>query len=227
MRRIKATVCITKEGKVGEAYTGDRLIRDVDTRAYEKEIEGYIEVPLKKGTSRAKGNNLELDVAKVFSTWLYGQPDILKRTPLSGGWGSGKLGDITMDPAQAVEHRLVPPNIYVECKNREGVMDESFWRYLSTGSPSTIGDWVLDTQAKAEKLRALAFLVLKGRATEPFVFVIHNELFTEPVPQMGSVSLPYKAKGCNVMSYAGASFFALSKLGEAFTEEAKKELRGS
>ena len=167
MRRIKATVCITKEGKVGEAYTGDRLIRDVDTRAYEKEIEGYIEVPLKKGTSRAKGNNLELDVAKVFSTWLYGQPDILKRTPLSGGWGSGKLGDITMDPAQAAELGLKPPKMYVECKNREGLLDESFWRWFETGKPSTIMDVIKDTIAKAKDNRW--FLILKGRGTSPYV----------------------------------------------------------
>lgn len=167
MRRFKAKVCVTEDGKVGEAYTGDRLIRDVNTKGYAKEIEGYIEIPLSKGRSRQKGNSLELIIAKDFSNWLYGRPDILRRTPLSGGWGSGKLGDITMDPAQAAELNLKPPKMYVECKNREGLLDESFWRWFETGKPSTITDVIKDTIAKAKANRW--FLILKGRGTSPYV----------------------------------------------------------
>lgn len=228
MRRVKATVLLTKEGKVGEAYTGDRVLRDV-ADAYASEVSGYIEVPLKKGTSRAKGNGLEIIVAKAFSTWLYGRDDVLKRTPLSGGWGSGKLGDITMDPALAMELGIkTPPKIYVECKNREGVLDESFWRYLATGTPSTIGDWIGDTYAKAAKLKQMPFLILKGRGTEPFVFVIQTKAFplaSTHWARMGLASMPQPGDGDG--SYADwCTFFPLSTLRVFYGPAVIAELKG-
>lgn len=108
-------------------------------------------------------------MARAFSTWLYGRDDVLKRTPLSGGWGSGKLGDITMDPYIAGELKLTLPKIYVECKNREGLMDESFWRWFETGKPATISEFIWDTQHKAKDFRW--FLILKGRGTTPYVMM--------------------------------------------------------
>lgn len=230
MRRIKAKVCITKEGKVGEAYTGDRVLRDVSD-AYSSEVDGYIEVPLKKGTSRAKGNGLEIIVAKAFSTWLYGRPDILKRTPLSGGWGSGKLGDITMDPALALELGIkAPPRIYVECKNREGILDESFWRYLATGTPSTIGDWIVDTCAKAKKLKQAPFLILKGRGTEPFVFALDMDFVLRPsLSPMGATGqawLPTQTDGKKTLANLNCFFFPLSVLPRVYGTAAIAELKG-
>lgn len=72
-----------------------------------------------------------------------------------------------MDPAQAAELNLKPPKMYVECKNREGLLDESFWRWFETGKPSTITDVIKDTIAKAKANRW--FLILKGRGTSPYV----------------------------------------------------------
>ena len=168
-------------------------------------------------------------MAKAFSNWLYGREDVLKRTPLSGGWGSGKLGDITMDPALAMELGIkAPPKIYVECKNREGILDESFWRYLATGTPSTIGDWIVDTCEKANKLKQMPFLIMKGRGTEPFVFAIQTKTFplaSTHWGRMGLASMPLAPDGDG--PYADwCTFFPLSNLRVVYGQAVIAELKG-
>lgn len=166
---------------------------------------------MSKGRSRQKGNSLELEIAKDFSNWLYGRPDILRRTPLSGGWGSGKLGDITMDPAMAAELGLKPPKMYVECKNREGLLDESFWRWFETGKPSTITDVVKDTIAKAKDNRW--FLILKGRGTSPYVMTPQS-LISRP----GKFTLSFDSE------VGALRFFPVSELARVMEDEKKNIL---
>lgn len=156
---------------------------------------------------------------------------MLKRTPLSGGWGSGKLGDITMDPAIALELGIkAPPRIYVECKNREGVLDESFWRYLATGTPATIGDWIGDTCEKAKKLKQTPFLILKGRGTEPFVFALDVDELLRPVfsPMgvTGKAWFPVQTDGKRVLANQQISFFPLSALPRVYGAATIAELKG-
>ena len=169
MHKTRAIIKIDASGKPVAAFpkgyscNGNSIEEDWKT-----EEEGYILTCLKKATSRNKGNELEREVAKVFSNWLYDRPDILARTPLSGGWEGSKLGDITGNPAKLMELNLSMPKIYVECKNREGLLSETFFNWLSTGSPKTIDEWIEDTTKKAGPDNKW-FLVLKGRGTEPWV----------------------------------------------------------
>lgn len=153
-------------------------------------------------------------MARAFSTWLYGRDDILKRTPLSGGWGSGKLGDITMDPYKAGELKLSLPKIYVECKNREGLMDETFWRWFATGKPSTITDVIKDTIKKAKDFPW--FVILKGRATAPFVLMLepHGGYDVD-----GAIYLQFKDSLGE--SFGPWLFFPLSMLKNVLDENAK------
>src|SRR5574339_58315 len=178
MHKTRAIVKIDGTGKPVAAFpkgyscNGNSIEED-----WKAEEEGYILTCLKKATSRNKGNELEREVAKAFSTWLYGRPDILARTPLSGGWEGSKLGDITANPAKLMELKLPMPKLYVECKNRDGLLSETFFNWLSSGSPVTITEWIEDTSKKSNefaldaKLVNYWFLVLKGRATEPWVMV--------------------------------------------------------
>ncbi len=106
-------------------------------------------------------------VAKTFSRWLYGREDVMRRTPLSGGWGSGKLGDITMDPAIAQDLKLVPPKVYVECKNYADLLQHSFFRWQCSGEAGQIGGWITDTAMKAKGMPW--FLVMRGNNTDAWV----------------------------------------------------------
>ncbi len=91
----------------------------------------------------------------------------MRRTPLSGGWGSGKLGDITMDPALAQDLKLVPPKVYVECKNYADLLQHSFFRWQCSGDAGLIGGWIADTAMKAKGMPW--FLVMKGNGTDAWI----------------------------------------------------------
>lgn len=164
MRKYKATICVNKKGRPVSAQAEGHCLIDPGEGTAE---DGWICLPMKKRSSRQKGNNLEIEVAKAFSKWLYGRDDVLRRTPLSGGWGSGKLGDITLDPSMAEQLKLIPPNLYIECKNHADLLDQGFWRWLATGRPDTITKWVLDTKQKAHD--RMWFLVLKGINTDTWL----------------------------------------------------------
>ncbi len=109
-----------------------------------------------------------MEVAKAFDKWLYDSKGVLTRTPLSGGWNGSKLGDITADPSKLMDLKLQIPKLYVECKNREGLLSEEFFNWVSTGSPKRMNEWIVDTIKKAG-LQPW-FIILKGRGTEPWVF---------------------------------------------------------
>ncbi len=101
--------------------------------------------------------------------WLYGDPKVLTRTPLSGGWNGSKMGDISADPVRLMELKLQLPKLYVECKNREGLLSEEFFNWVATGSPKRLTEWIDDTKKKAGTMPW--FIILKGRGTEPWVLV--------------------------------------------------------
>jgi hypothetical protein len=136
-----------------------------------------------------------------------------------------------MDPAIAMELGIPrPPRIYVECKNREGILDESFWRYLASGSPATIGEWIEDTYEKARKLGAMPYLILKGRGTEPFVFALSTHNFPEASKPVGiwSGHLPIYV-GENPASAYHTTCFPISRLKAAYSgagDAVLQELKG-
>ena len=164
MRKVKADVHSNPSGKIIWATAEGATIEGHEGYT---STPGYIMVPMKKASSRNKGNDLERIAAKAFSKWLYGREDVLRRTPLSGGWGSGKLGDITIDPSAAKELGVNPPILHVECKHHADLLGESFLRWVGTGSPKEITEWY--KQAVREAGDKFVFLVLKGNGTEVWV----------------------------------------------------------
>jgi hypothetical protein len=108
-----------------------------------------------------------LIVAKTFSNWLYGRPDVLRRTPLSGGWSGSKMGDVSVDPQLAKDLKLPWPSLYVECKNYADLLQHSFFRWQCSGEAGLIGGWITDTAMKAKG--APWFLVLKGNSTDAWL----------------------------------------------------------
>jgi hypothetical protein len=192
MRRIKARVYT--DGKDYCAYTAGASTEEFNGKT---SVDGYIEVPLKKATSRNKGNSLELEVAKAFDKWLYDGKGVLTRTPLSGGWNGSKLGDITADPSKLMDLKLQIPKLYVECKNREGLLSEEFFNWYATGSPKRMNDWISDTVKKAGDQPW--FIVLKGRGTEPWVFT------------------PYSSPAAHLIKLNAYCMFPLKQLGATYT----------
>jgi len=59
------------------------------------------------------------------------------------------------------------PKLYVECKNREGILGESFWNWMGSGTPKMMNDLIIDTMKKAGMQPW--FLVLKSNGTDPWV----------------------------------------------------------
>ncbi len=72
-----------------------------------------------------------------------------------------------MDPAIAQELKLVPPKLYVECKNYADLLQHSFFRWQCSGEPGQIGGWITDTAMKAKGQPW--FLVMKGNNTDPWL----------------------------------------------------------
>lgn len=118
---------------------------------------------------------------------MYGNDKVMRRTPLSGGWGSGKLGDITMDPALAQDLKLVPPKVYVECKNYADLLQHSFFRWQCSGDAGLIGGWIADTAMKAKGMPW--FLVMKGNGTD--AWILTPEI---PTPLFDSIRIDHKGK---------------------------------
>lgn len=127
----------------------------------------------------------------MFDKWLYQGQHVLTRTPLSGGWNGSKLGDITADPAKLMELKLQIPKFYVECKNREGLLSEEFFNWMSSGSPKRLTEWIVDTKKKAGE--QTWFIILKGRGTEPWVFMPHHnmQIVHLPILHLMEDNVPY------------------------------------
>lgn len=129
--------------------------------------------PNKKQRAHAKGSELELKVAKAFNDWLYGGEKVLRRTPLSGGWGPG-LGDLSMDPHTKGKRNV--PDMYVECKRQDIITGEGLLSFLLNGKSETYGGW-LNKAIKDAGNDRLVFLIVQGKLMDPIV-LLHATLDT-------------------------------------------------
>lgn len=125
-------------------------------------------IPNKKGMGRNKGNNLERETALILSLWIYGEPGILKRTPLSGGWASGKAGDVILDHELERKGYWQPP-IYVECRSYKDLLQHNFLTWIDCGVPKTLTPWIEEVEQKCDG--RLPMLVLKGNGTDPYLLM--------------------------------------------------------
>ena len=114
---------------------------------------------------RRKGSTFELKVAKLFAEWT---GDLVRRTPLSGGWGSaafGVQGDLVFSKVDS---------IHVECKNHEGWFLEDLIKAVRRrGTTSLIAWW---TQTVGESMGKLPMLVFSRNGLDPLLMMREPDL---------------------------------------------------
>lgn len=178
-KSIKVWLHVDGRGQVprkknpGEVYRSDKEPQVAKNR-WKKGCEGYIRamlswhVPNKKGMGRSKGNTLERDVALILSLWIYGEAGVLKRTPLSGGWASGKAGDVILDHELERKGYWNPP-IYVECRSYKDLLQHNLLTWIEEGTPKTLTTWVKEVETKCDG--RLPMLIIKGNGTKPYLLM--------------------------------------------------------
>lgn len=106
--------------------------------------------------SRIKGNSLERKVAKAFSKTFYDDETVLRRTPLSGGWGTKyAVGDC----AGPEDFKL-----YIECRNREVWSASALFN-----SNSILYKWYKEIVVEARKYDREAVLVFTRNYEDVFI----------------------------------------------------------
>jgi hypothetical protein len=138
-----------------------------------KKLKIRYHAPNKRGMGRSKGNALENETAKTLSKWIYGENKILKRTPLSGGWASGKAGDVILDHEYA-RKKYFDPDLYVECRNYKDILQHDLLSWCCFGTPQTYGKWIKEVESKAGT--RFPMIVMKGKMTKPFVMILRRWL---------------------------------------------------
>jgi len=117
--------------------------------------------------SRTKGNNYELRIAKRFAAW---SGEVVRRTPMSGGWSSAKFG-VTGD--------LVCDNpafdLHVECKKREGWHLDDLLTGIRPDDSRSIEAWWKQTVESCPEGK-MAVLVFARNQGPDLVMMIHGDL---------------------------------------------------
>lgn len=142
-------------------------------------------LPNKRGMGRAKGNTHERETAKLLGEWIYEKPNILKRTPLSGGWSSQKMGDVMLDPEMERKGFFNPP-IYVECRSYKDVLQHDVLTWAASGSPALLTKWVNEVESKCDG--RLPMLVIKGNGTKAWILLRAAWLTKRTLPKVRSVA---------------------------------------
>jgi hypothetical protein len=142
---------------------------DLTKKSSMKKIRIQYHAPNKRGMGRNKGNAHERETAEVLSNWIFGQPKYLKRTPLSGGWSSTKMGDVCLDPEVARTKGYKDPKIYVECRNYKDVLQYNLLSWSWKGVPKIYTDWIREVEAKCDG--RLPMLVVKGKGTDAWIIL--------------------------------------------------------
>lgn len=137
-----------------------------------KNIRVRYHTPNKRGMGRSKGNSHERETARILSKWIFGKsnPKHLKRTPLSGGWSSSKMGDVCIDPEVARQHGLQDPPMYVECRNYKDVLQYNILSWTVWKTPKVYSDWIKEVESKCDG--RLPILVIKGKGTDAWIFML-------------------------------------------------------
>jgi len=112
--------------------------------------------------SRVKGSRFEVEVAKKLSKWYYGNPNILRRVPLSGGWEGQRYGDVMLPPH--LVGKVKPFPFYVECKHRRDLKVVHLFK-----PKSLLYKTFLQTCSHAVQAQKVALLVFKPQNGFPLV----------------------------------------------------------
>jgi hypothetical protein len=154
-------VMLDKKGRI--------IACDMTKKPSMKKIRIQYHAPNKRGMGRNKGNAHERETARLLSQWIFGKADFLKRTPLSGGWSSTKMGDVCLDPEIGRTQGLKDPRIYVECRNYKDVLQYNLLSWAAEGSPRIYSDWIEEVETKSDG--RLPLIVMKGKGTEAWVLI--------------------------------------------------------
>lgn len=108
--------------------------------------------------SRDKGARYEIEISHALSRVIYGRENVIRRTPLSGGWSGMPSGDLIVDGTM-LKGLERPPRIFVECKTRAG-FSLSDVLPIGKGNPWVLSTWIQilqDAPSGAEPL-----LIVRG-----------------------------------------------------------------
>jgi hypothetical protein len=113
---------------------------------------------------------LENEVAKSLSSWLFGDPKILRRSPCSGGWkGRGSDGDIIVADDKREFEADYPFCTEVKCRVGTGETGWHFEQLLSSDKHPILSWWFTLTEARPVsekgKMRLLVFSKKSGLAS--------------------------------------------------------------
>jgi hypothetical protein len=109
-------------------------------------------------------------VAKELSSWLFGDPKVLRRSPCSGGWrGRGEDGDIILAASNSDLEMENPFSFEAKCRVESGCSSTGWHlEQLLTCKKHPILDWWYQVSSsapvKAGKLRMLIFSKKSGVA---------------------------------------------------------------
>jgi hypothetical protein len=151
-------------------------IRRISTTVFTglKKLKVHYHSANKRGMGRSKGNSHERETARILSKWFFGKahPKAMKRTPLSGGWSGGKMGDVCLDPEYARRNGFKDPRIYVECRNYKDVLQYNLMSWAVWETPKIYSDWIKEVEQKCDG--RLPMLVMKGKGTDAWVMVLYR-----------------------------------------------------
>lgn len=177
-----------------------------------KKIKIHFHIANKRGMGRSKGNALERDAAEAFSLWIFGKPKYMKRTPLSGGWASGKAGDIILDHEIARKKGIREPAIYVECRNYKDILQHDVLTWPYYGVPETFTKWIKEVEKKCDG--RLPFLVLKGKGTREWVMISWLWLTRQTLTVIANLSREVRVRRDGSVYYIFPLERLASRLGE-------------
>lgn len=123
--------------------------------------------------SRNKGSGYERKIAKILGHWWADDPELFRRTPMSGGWAKEKLtGDITPVKEEGEDFPFS-----VECKKHEGW---EFHQFFSI--KSKFWDWWEQCVSDCEGKDKLPLLIFSRNRIPDFMAcsLIPNETFKFP-----------------------------------------------
>ena len=117
--------------------------------------------------SKAKGNRVELEMAKILTKRFNLE---FSRTPASGAFATNKRGsDLRKDVIDELTGDLIVPKSFkfsIEVKSRKAF---NFFDFFNKGGE--IHEWLKQCEEDAEKSGKLPLLIVKINYHEPFVMV--------------------------------------------------------
>lgn len=127
--------------------------------------------------SKAKGNRVELELAKIL-TERFGQD--FTRVPMSGGWGTrNRDSGIREDAVNLLSGDIMCPEKFKFSVESKGRIDFNFWDMLNNDTKHLeIDDWIAQSENDAKAVGKEPLVYVKVNRRKPFVLFPYEMLGT-------------------------------------------------